>query len=112
MSARTTSINVDQAAATTATLVAALAGFKVQVTEFMLSVENGALGVKSTLQDITSNTVRVTLKSESATSVLVYNGGNGVGDPAFETALDEGLELVTGVGALVAGFLNYRYVRP
>lgn len=111
MSARLTSINVDQAGGTTAELVAAKTGYKIQVTGFMLSVENGALGVNSTLQDTTANTVRLTLTSEAATSVVVYSYAGTPEAPAFETALSEGLELVTGTAAVVAGFLTYRYVR-
>lgn len=105
--------SVDQTAATTATLVAAVTGKKIQVLGFCLSVENGALGAKSTLQDETANTVRMTFKSEAATSVVVYSYGNPDGSinaPVFETEVGEGLELVTGTGALVAGVINYRYV--
>lgn len=111
MSARLTSLSVDQAAATTAELIAAKTGFKIQVVGFMLSVENGALGVNSTLQDTTANTVRLTLTSQAATSVVVYSYAGSPESPAFETASGEGLELVTGAAALVAGFITYRYVR-
>lgn len=107
----TTSLSVDQAAATTATLIAAKTGYRIQVLGFMLSVENGALGVNSTLQDETANTVRVTLTSQSATSVVVYSYSGSPEAPAFETASGEGLELVTGVAALVAGIITYRYVK-
>lgn len=106
--------SVDQAAATTATIIAALSGHRIQVMGFCLSVENGALGAKSTLQDETANTVRFTMKSEAATSVVVYAYGSpndDVNAPVFETAVGEGLELVSGTAALVAGVINYRYVK-
>lgn len=107
------SVSVDQGAATTATLISAVTGKKVQVLGFCLSVENGALGVKSTLQDITANTVRATLKSAGATALVIYSYGNqdaSLNAPIFETAYGEGVELVTGTAALVAGVINYRYV--
>lgn len=110
MASRTTSLSVDQAAATTAELIAAKTGYRIQVTGYMLSVENGALGVNSTLQDTTANTVRLTLTSEAATSVVVYSYAGTPEAPAFETAIGEGLELVTGVAAIVAGNINYRYI--
>lgn len=108
---RTESKSVDQAGGTTATLVAAKTGYRIQVTGFLLTVENGAFGVNSTLQDETANTVRLTLTSLSATSVVVYSFAGTAENPAFETAVSEGLELVTGTAAVVAGFINYRYVR-
>lgn len=102
-------INVDQAIGTTATLVAAKAGYKIMVTEFMLAVTGGATPTKSTLQDETANTVRVTLAATTLTTPTTYNGGSGASDPAFETAVGEGLELVTGTNQLVSGFLNFQY---
>jgi hypothetical protein len=111
MASQTTSLSVDQAAGATEELIAAQTGYRIQVTGFMLSVENGALGVNSTLQDTTADTVRVTLTSQAATSVVVYSYAGTPDAPAFETAVSEGLELVTGVAALVAGFINYRYVK-
>ncbi len=107
------SVSVDQGAAATATLIAAVTGKKVQVVSFCLGVANGATGVKSTLQDITANTVRFTLFSANTTDAVVYSYGNqdaSLNAPVFETAVGEGLELVTGAAALVAGVINYRYV--
>ena len=109
--ARTQSLSVDQAAATTATLIAALTGYKIQVVGLLLTVENGALGVNSTLQDATANTVRLTLTSEVATAVVVYSIMGSPDNPLFETAHGEGLELVTGTAALVAGLIVWRYVQ-
>lgn len=108
---RTTSLSVNQAAATTAELVAAKAGYKIEVTSMFLTVENGALGVESTLQDGTANTVRMTLTSKAATEVVPYMMPGSPEAPLFETAVGESLELVTGVAAIVAGLINYRYVK-
>lgn len=111
MADRTISLLVNQAAATTATLVAAVVGKRIQVTGLLLTVENGALGVRSTLQDETANTVRMILTSQAATAVVVYNAqASGPNAYLFETAVSEGLELVTGAAAIVAGILNWRYV--
>lgn len=107
---RTTSLSVNQAAASTATLVPAKAGYRIEVTSVFLTVENGALGVESTLQDGTANTVRMTLTSESATSVVPYMMPGSPEAPLFQTAPGESLELVTGVAAVVAGLINWRYV--
>jgi hypothetical protein len=105
------SLHVNQAAATTATLLAAVAGKQIQVTGFCLTVENGALGVESTLQDETANTVRMTLTSQAATAVVVYSySAPDSQQGVFATAPGEGLELVTGAAAIVAGIINYRYV--
>ena len=109
MSALITSINVDQAGGVTATLVAAKAGYKVQVVSFMLHSNGAAPTVKSTLQDETANTVRATF-SGHATIPVVHTWVGGLHNPAFETALGEGLELVTGTAALIMGVLTYRYV--
>ena len=109
MSAVTTSINVDQAGGATATLVAAKAGYKVQVVGFMLHSNGAAATVKSTLQDETANTVRATF-SGHATIPVVHTWAGDLHNPAFETALGEGLELVTGTAAAMMGVLTYRYV--
>jgi len=108
---RTTALSVDQAGGTTAELVAAKAGYRIEVTSLFLTVENGALGVNSTLQDGTANTVRMTLTSQAATSVVSYSCPGTPEAPLFETAVGESLELVTGTAAIVAGLLNYRYTR-
>ena len=107
MSAITTSINVDQAASTTATLIAAVTGYKVEVVSMCLSVFGGIGTVKSTLQDITANTVRATLVG-SATVPAVYSHHGEAGNPAFSTALDEGVELVTGADVTITGWMTYR----
>lgn len=105
------SLHVNQAAATTATLLAAVAGKRIQVTGFMLTVENGALGVESTLQDEAANTVRMTLTSMAATAVVSYSYvSSDASQGVFETAPGQGLELVTGTAAIVAGIINYRYI--
>jgi len=106
------SVSVDQAGGTTATLIAAIAGKKVQVLGFILSCGGAAVTVKSTLQDITANTVRFTLVG-NATTPIVYSYGNQDGTlnaPVFETAIGEGVELVTGTAAAIGGLINYRYV--
>lgn len=112
MAARTTSLSVDQAAATTTAIIAAKTGYKIQVTGLLLTVENGALGVNSLLRDETADTVRFTMTSEAATAVVPYSYAGTPDAPMFETAVSEGLELVTGEAALVAGLINYRYVKP
>ena len=109
MASRTTSVSVDQAGGATATIVAAKAGYAIQVTSLLLSVSGAAVTVKSTFQDETANTVRFTLVG-NATAPAVHSYEGGADDPAFTTALGEGLELVTGTAAAIAGFINYRYV--
>jgi hypothetical protein len=104
-------LSVDQAAGTTATLIAAKAGYLIEVLGLLLTVENGALGVNSVLRDETANTVRLTLTSEAATSVVIYTAYGSREVPIFRTATGEGLELVTGTAALVAGCLTFRYVK-
>jgi hypothetical protein len=106
---RTISLSVDQAAATTATLVAAVTGKRIRVVSLVLSVSGAAVTVKSTLQDETANTVRATLVGNATTPIIyAYKGSDK--DPAFETAVSEGLELVTGAAAVISGFLTYQYV--
>lgn len=106
---QTTSVSVDQAGGTTATLVAASTGKKIRVVSFVLSVSGAACTVKSTLQDQTANTVRATLVGNAtAPSVYSYKGSDK--DPAFETIVSDGLELVTGTAAAISGFLTYQYI--
>ena len=103
------SLSVDQAAGTTASLIAAVTGKRVEVVSYCLSVFGGIGTVKSTLQDITANTVRMTLVgSATVPAVYCYYGGREV--PAFTTAIDEGLELVTGAAVTITGHINYRFV--
>jgi len=109
MASRTVSVSVDQAGGVTATLVAARTGYRIQVTALALSVGGAAVTVKSTLQDETANTVRMTLVG-NGTAPVVYAYDGGAENPAFETAISEGLELVTGTASAISGFLNYRYV--
>ena len=110
MASRSEFLSVDQAGGATATLVAAKTGYRVQVTGFCLSVGGAAITVKSTFQDITANTVRFTVVGNATTPVIyMYDGG--VENPAFHTALDEGLELVTGTASAIGGFITYRYVK-
>ena len=109
MASRTTSVSVDQAGGATATIVAAAAGYAIQVTGFHLSVSGAAVTVKSTFQDETANTVRYTLVG-NATAPAIHQYSGGPDAPAFTTAIGEGLELVTGTAAAIAGFINYRYV--
>ena len=109
MAARTISVHVDQAGGTTATLIAALAGYRVQVTGFVLSVSGAAVTVKSTLQDIDNDPVRMTLVG-NATTPIVHAYAGSPEAPAFETMSGDGLELVTGTAALISGFINYRYI--
>lgn len=109
MSAGVISLSVDQAAATTATLIAAVTGKKIEVLGFSLAVFGGIGTVKSTLQDETSNTVRMTLVgSATVPTVFTYDGGRKL--PAFTIAVGEGLELVTGAAVTITGFINYRFV--
>lgn len=107
---RTVSLSVDQAGGVTAELVAAIAGYQIQVTSFCLSVGGAVVTVKSTFQDTAANTVRMTLVGE-ATTPITYSYAGGCDDPAFETAIGQGLELVTGTASAISGFLNYRYVK-
>lgn len=107
---RTTSLSVDQAGGVTADLVAAVAGYKIQVTGFCLSVGGAAVTVKSTLQDKTADTVRMTLVG-NATTPVVYKYDGGAANPAFETIAGDALEFVTGAASAVSGFINYRYVK-
>jgi hypothetical protein len=106
---RSNQLSVDQAGGVTATLVAAKTGYRIQVTGFCLSVGGAAVTVKSTLQSETANTVHMTLVGNASTPV-VYSYDGGCENPAFETAVSEGLELVTGAASAISGFLNYRYV--
>lgn len=107
---RSVSINVDQAGGATATLVAARTGYRIEVTGFVLVVGEAAITVESTLQDETANTVRMTLVG-NASAPVVYSYSGGVENPAFETAVSEGLELVTGAASAIRGLLTYRYTK-
>lgn len=107
--AKSLSVSVDQAGGATATLIAAIAGSKVVVTGFCLSVGGAAVTVKSTLQDITANTVRATLVGNATTPVVYSYGSPDSKSPVFETAVGEGLELVTGTASAISGFINFRY---
>lgn len=109
MSASIDSLSVDQAGGVTATLIPAKSGYRIQVLAFVLSVSGAASSVKSTLQDETSNTVRMTLVG-NATAPAVYSFSGSKESPAFKTAKDQGLELITGVASAISGFLNYEYV--
>jgi hypothetical protein len=106
---KTISLSVDQAGGTTADLVAAVTGKSIRVVSFCLSVSGAAVTVKSTLQDKTANTVRVTLVG-NATQPAVYSFKGSDKDPAFEVTQGDALELVTGTAAVVSGFLTYQYV--
>lgn len=110
MAASIDSVAVDQAGGATATLIAAKTGFRVEVISFVLSVVGAAGTVKSTLQDITANTVRMTLVGE-ATNPRVYSYPGSLKNPAFRTAISEGVELVTGAAAAISGFITYRYIQ-
>ena len=106
---RTISVSVDQAGGTTADLVAGVTGKKIRVVSFCLSVGGAAVTVKSTLQDHTANTVRVTLVGNATTPVVyVYKGSDK--DPAFEVLAGDALELVTGTASAISGFLTFQYV--
>ena len=108
MSSSIQSINVDQAGGVTATLVAGVTGKRVVVVGFCLAVGEAAITVESTLQDVTANTVRMTLVG-NATQPVVYSYSGGKEAPAFSTALDEGLELVTGAASAIRGCLSFTY---
>lgn len=103
-------VGVDQAGGTTATLIAAKTGWRVEVLSLCLSVGGAAVTVKSTLQDITANTVRMTLVG-NATTPVVYSANGSRKSPLFCTAIGEGLELVTGTAAAICGFITYRYAQ-
>jgi hypothetical protein len=103
-------LSVDQAGGTTATLIAAKSGYRVEVVSLCLSVGGAAVTVKSTLQDITANTVRMTLVGNATTPVVYSFAGDTKNSSAFKTATGEGVELVTGTAAAISGFLTYRYV--
>lgn len=109
MSASIISLSVDQAAGTTAQLVAAVSGKRIEVVGYNLAVVGGVATVKSLLRDLTANTVRMTLVGE-ATNPVVYQWNGGREVPAFTTALDEGLELVTGTAVTITGHINYRLI--
>ncbi len=104
------SVAVDQAGGVTAELIAAIAGYRVEVVGFVLAVGGAAVTVKSTLQDTTANTVRMTLVG-NATAPAVYSYDGGRSNPAWVGAVGEGLELVAGAASAVAGFITYRYVK-
>ena len=105
---RSTSINVDQAGGVTATLVAAISGYRVVVDSYNVAVVGAVATVKSTFRDLTANTIRLTVVGE-ATFPVMYTHSGGFNDPAFETAIDEGLELVTGTASAIVGMLTYHY---
>jgi len=105
-----TSVSVDQAGGTTADLIAAVAGYKIRVIGLCLSVGGAAVTVKSTLQDKTANTVRMTLVG-NATAPAVYAFSGDHNNYAFETIAGDALEFTTGTAAAVSGFLTYEYVR-
>jgi hypothetical protein len=104
-----TSLSVDQAGGTTADLVAAKTGYKIRVIGLCLSVSGAAVTVKSTLQDKTANTVRMTIVG-NATTPAVYSFNGDHNNFAFETIASDALEFVTGTAAAVSGFLTYEYV--
>lgn len=106
---KTISLSVDQAGGVTATLVAAVTGKRIRVVSLCLSVGGAAVTVKSTLQDETANTVRVTLVG-NATAPVVYVFKGSDKDPVLETAVSEGLELVTGAASAISGFLTFQYI--
>lgn len=109
MAASVQSVSVDQAGGVTAELIAALAGYIIEVVGFVLAVGGAAVSVKSTLQDTTANTVRMTLVG-NATAPIAYVYDGGVRTPAFRTAKGEGLELVSGTASAIAGFIVFRYI--
>ena len=104
------SVSVDQAGGVTAELIAAVTGYRIEVIGFCLSVGGAAVTVKSTLQDTTANTVRKTLVG-NATTPVVYSYAGSRESPAWVGALSEGLELVAGTAAAIAGFITFRYVK-
>ena len=104
------SVSVDQAGGVTAELIAALAGYRIEVLGFCLGVGGAAVSVKSTLQDTTANTVRMTLVGNATAPVpYVYPGQRE--NPAWVGAPGEGLELVSGAASAVTGFKTFRYVK-
>lgn len=104
------SVSVDQAGGVTAELIAAKAGYRIEVTSFCLSVGGAAVTVKSTLQDTTANTVRMTLVG-NATSPVPYVYAGERENPAWVGGFGEGLELVTGAASAITGFITFRYVK-
>jgi len=103
----TTTLSIDQAGGTTATIIAGVTGKRIRVVSFCLSVSGAVSTVKSTLQDQTANTVRMTLVGDATTPVVwSYKGSDK--DPAFEVLAGDGLELVTGTAAAITGFLTYQ----
>jgi len=104
------SVSVDQAAATTAEIIAAVAGNRIEVLGFCLTVFGGIGTVKSTLQDTTANTVRMTLVG-SASVPAVHSFAGQRQNPAWVGAVGEGLELITGTAVTITGFIIYRYVK-
>lgn len=106
------SVSVDQAGGNTAELIAAIAGYRIEVLGFCLAVFGAVSTVKSTLQDTTANTVRMTLIGTAGTATpVVYSFAGKRENPAWVGAVGEGLELVTGTASAIAGFINYRYVK-
>jgi len=104
-----TSLSVDQAGGTTADLIAAKTGYKIRVIGLVLSVGGAAVTVKSTLQDKTANTVRMTLVG-NATTPVVYAFSGDHANFLFETIASDALEFVTGTAAAVSGTITYEYV--
>jgi hypothetical protein len=107
--ARTQSVSVDQAGGVTADLIAAVSGKVIRVVSLCLSVGGAAVTVKSTLQDKTANTVRMTLVG-NATQPAVYSYYGTPESPAFEVLKGDALELVTGVASAISGFITYQLV--
>jgi hypothetical protein len=105
----TISVSVDQAGGTTADIVAAVAGKTIRVVSFCLSVSGAVSTVKSTFQDKTANTVRMTLVGDATTPVTFTFKGSDK-DPAFEVLNGDALELVTGTAAAISGFITYQLV--
>lgn len=104
------SVSVDQAGGVTAELIPAVTGMRLEVLGFCLAVGGAALTVKSTLQDTTSNVVRMTLVG-NATAPVIWPWPGQRENPAWVGGLNEGLELVTGAAAAVCGFIIFRYVK-
>lgn len=107
--ARTLSLSVDQAGGTTADLIAAVSGKVIRVVSLCLSVGGAVVTVKSTLQDKTANTVRMTLVGE-ATNPVVYAYAGTPESPAFDVLKGDALELVTGTASAISGFITYQLV--
>ena len=103
-----TSVSVDQAGGVTADIVAAKTGYKIRVISYNLSVGGAALTVKSTFQDKTANTVRMTLVGTVATPITYAFNGTPE-NFAFETIASDALELVTGAASAISGFITYEY---